>query len=119
MGLGRTEDSRGYIQDLLEGPIDGVTEIFTKKGSVRGNHVHQQTTQWAYVAYGVLLVAWTEDDGLHTKEYYQGQLVTEQAGIPHAWKALTDCLIVVITRGPRSGDGYENDTQRLAVPLLT
>ncbi len=118
MGLGRTEDKRGYIQDLLEGPIDGVTEIFTREGSVRGNHVHALTTQWAYVVYGILRVAWAEDDGTHVKEYGPHSLITEAAGVPHAWHALTDALVLVITRGPRSADAYESDTTRLKVPLL-
>jgi hypothetical protein len=33
------EDARGVIQDLL-GPVDSVTWITTKKGAIRGNHVH-------------------------------------------------------------------------------
>jgi quercetin dioxygenase-like cupin family protein len=114
----RHEDSRGVIQDLL-GRVDGVTEIFTRAGAVRGNHVHASTVQYTYVVYGLLRIAWTEDDGVHTREVRPCQLVTEPAGIPHAWKALTDCCVLVFTRGPRSGEAYESDTQRLKVPLLT
>lgn len=110
--LGRHEDDRGVIQDLF-GRVDAVTEIFTRAGAVRGNHVHQRTTQWTYVVAGELQVAWTEDDGVHTREARRGELVTEAAGIPHAWKAMTDCTVLVFTRGPRSGTAYEVDTQRL------
>lgn len=113
----RFEDHRGYIQDLLGGPIDGVTEIFTRAGSIRGNHIHRETTQWTYVVYGILKVAWIEDDVLYYKDYGPHSLVTEKAGIPHAWKAMTDCLVLVITRGPRSGANYETDTMRLATPI--
>ncbi len=114
----RFEDERGVIQDLL-GPVDAVTEIFTRAGAVRGNHVHLKTVQYTYVVHGLLLVAWTEDDGVHTREARPCELVTEAAGIPHAWKALADCCVLVFTRGPRSGGAYESDTQRLAVPLLS
>lgn len=116
--LGRHEDARGHIQDLL-GPVDAVTEIYTKAGSVRGNHIHQHTTQYTYVCWGDLRAAWIEDDGVHEKTYGPGSLITEQAGIPHAWKAETDCVCLVFTRGPRSGEAYETDTTRLAVPILT
>jgi quercetin dioxygenase-like cupin family protein len=112
------EDHRGRIHDLL-GPVDAVTEIFTRAGSVRGNHIHQRTVQYTYVCYGSLTAAWTEDDGVHQKTYGPGSLITEAAGIPHAWKAESDCMVLVFTRGPRSGDAYETDTQRLEVPILT
>lgn len=114
----RFEDARGVIQDILPGPIDAVTEIFTKKGSVRGNHIHLKTTQWTYIAWGSLKVAWVEDDGVHEKTYGPGSLITESAGIPHAWKALEDTLVLVFTRGPRSGEAYESDTKRLERPIL-
>jgi quercetin dioxygenase-like cupin family protein len=114
----RHEDDRGVIQDLLEN-IDAITEIRTRRGSVRGNHVHLQTTQWTYIVSGLMQVAWTEDDGVHMQVRGPGELVTEQAGIPHAWKALEDTVVLVFTRGPRSAAAYESDTQRLAVPILT
>ncbi len=116
--LGRHEDSRGIIQDLFTGQLDGVTEIITKAGAVRGNHVHAHTTQWTLVRSGRLLVA--TDDGkvrLH-REYGPGEMAEEAPGIAHAWKALEDTRVLVFTRGPRSGAAYESDTQRLERPLL-
>lgn len=113
----RFEDERGIIQDLL-GSIDAVTEIFTKAGAIRGNHVHHETTQWAYIAWGKMLFASVQDDGLHEDIYGPGKLVIEPAGIPHAWRALEDTLVLVFTKGPRSGEAYESDTTRLDVPLI-
>ena len=114
----RYEDKRGVIQDLLGG-IDAVTEIRTVAGAIRGNHVHQLTTQWTYVVSGVMQFAWLEDDGIHHAVYEDGALVTEHAGVPHAWKAVTDTVVLVFTKGPRSGEAYESDTTRLEVPILT
>ena len=111
-GRERFEDERGIIQDLLEN-IDAVTEIWTRAGAIRGNHVHLLTTQWTYVVSGVMTFAWTEDDGVHTREATAGELICEPAGIPHAWKAQTNCEVLVFTRGPRSGAAYEEDTTRL------
>jgi quercetin dioxygenase-like cupin family protein len=109
----RFEDDRGIIQDLL-GPIDSVTRIFTKKGAVRGNHIHERTEQWTFVVDGRLLSV----RGAIEKEIGPGRLLHEPAGIPHAWKALEDTDCLVFTRGPRSGENYESDTQRLVLPLL-
>lgn len=114
----RFEDHRGHIQDLL-GPVDAVTEIRTLAGAVRGNHVHRWTTQYTYVVSGSLLTAWIEDDGVHEKTYGPGSLITEAAGVPHAWRAEQDTLCLVFTKGPRSGEAYESDTQRLEVPILS
>lgn len=114
----RYEDERGVIQDLL-GQVDAVTEITTVAGAIRGNHVHQQTTQWTYIVSGRMLMAWIGDDCKpHTREAKAGDLITEAPGIPHAWKALEDTRVLVFTRGPRSGEAYESDTIRLEVPIL-
>jgi quercetin dioxygenase-like cupin family protein len=113
----RFEDERGVIQDLF-GPVDGVTEIFTKAGAVRGNHTHNETTQWAYVVSGRLLVVSEKDGFRHRREYGPGDIAVDPPGIPHAWKAVTDTTVLVFTKGPRSGEAYESDTQRLKVPLL-
>jgi quercetin dioxygenase-like cupin family protein len=115
----RFEDHRGVIQDLITRRVDSVTEIFTRAGAVRGNHRHDFTTQWVYVVYGKMLFVTLEDDGRHERtEGNSGKLITEHAGIPHAWRAIEDTLVLVFTRGPRAGENYEADTQRLAVPLL-
>lgn len=113
--LGRHEDDRGVIQDLLAGPLDMVTQIDTRFGHVRGNHVHQETAQWTYVVSGRLLVAWQgpDGDGPHQAIYPAGSLVVEEPGIPHAWQAVEDTRVLVFTRGPRAGMNYESDTQRL------
>ena len=117
MAEGRFEDGRGVIEDLL-GKVDAVTRIFTVAGAVRGNHVHKRTVQWTYVVSGRMLFA-TGYPIAAQQEAGPGELVTEPAGVPHAWKALEDTVVLVFTRGPRSGSAYETDTSRLEVPLLT
>lgn len=114
----RFEDERGVILDLL-GPVDAITRISTRKGAIRGNHVHHRTTQWTYVVSGRLLVRWDGPGGQTDRVVMPDEMVTEEAGIPHAWKALENAVVLVFTKGPRSGEAYETDTVRLDVPLLT
>lgn len=114
----RYVDERGVIQDLL-GPVDAVTQIWTRAGCVRGNHVHEATAQWTFVVSGRMTFAWAEGAAVRTREAGPGVLIEEKAGVPHAWKAVEDTLVLVFTRGPRSGEGYEEDTARLKVPILT
>lgn len=117
--MGSFRDERGTITDLLEGPIDCVTRIDTRAGAIRGNHFHASSHQWAYVVSGTLTVATVEDDGVHERLYYPGDISHEPPGLRHAWRAMTDCTVLVFTRGPRSGEAYESDTTRLEVPILT
>lgn len=114
----RHEDERGIIQDLLVGPIDSVTHIFTKKDAIRGNHQHKHTTQWTYVVSGRLLVVTMQADVRYERVHKPGDIGCEPPGVPHAWQALEDTEVLVFTRGPRAGSEYENDTQRLERPLL-
>lgn len=110
-------DHRGVIRDLL-GPVDAVTEIFTRGGAVRGNHIHANTVQFTYVCWGRLLMVQAINGELIEREYGHGMTAPEERGIPHAWKALEDTLVLVFTKGPRSGEAYETDTIRLEEPLL-
>jgi len=121
------KDARGTIQDLpIPGPVDAVTYIFTRAGAIRGNHVHKRTIQWTYVMTGRLLVAtrpFTHGGSSRVPPretvYDPGMIALEEPGIAHAWKAIADTEVLVFTRGPRSGEAYESDTERLEVPLLT
>jgi quercetin dioxygenase-like cupin family protein len=115
----RYEDDRGVIQDLLVQPLDSVTEIRTVRGAVRGNHTHQQTVQYTYVVSGRLRVATSDGGPTELAEYGPGEMFCDAPGVAHAWQALADTTVLVFTRGPRSGEAYESDTQRLAVPILS
>ena len=122
--LGRHEDARGVIQDLLVTSLDGVTEIRTFKDAIRGNHYHKATTQWTYVVSGRLLIITQRlmDDGTRlTREqcvYGPGEVACEGPGVIHAWQALEDTTVLVFSRGPRTGEAYEDDTFRLPGALL-
>jgi quercetin dioxygenase-like cupin family protein len=109
----RFEDERGVIEDLLD-EIDAVTWISTKQGAVRGNHIHHFTTQWVFIVSGCMRIKTpTTDD-----QYWTGSLIEEKPGIPHAWQAVEDTQVLVFTRGPRSGENYESDTERLEEKLI-
>lgn len=115
-------DERGTIHDLLAA-VDAVTEIWTVKGAVRGNHVHAETVQWTYIVSGRLLVATQRprQRGMHPvrrEECGPRDLICDEPGVAHAWEALEDTLVLVFTKGPRSGENYETDTVRLVKPLL-
>jgi len=115
------EDDRGTIKDILaREPIDSITVIESKSGVVRGNHFHKDTIQWVYVAYG-RLQSLTQKEGEPVVEQVlgRGDLLKADPMEKHSLTALEDTEFFVFTRGPRSGESYEDDTYRLDSPLQT
>jgi dTDP-4-dehydrorhamnose 3,5-epimerase-like enzyme len=114
-----SQDDRGSIVDILiHEPFDAATIIHSRRGAVRGNHLHKDTIQWMYVLTGrVLVAAQREGAPVEEREVGVGELVRHDPLEAHSVTALDDSSFIVLTRGPRSGDNYESDTFRLETPL--
>ena len=113
------EDERGSITDILrQEPIDYITIITSKKGALRGNHVHKETVQYVYVMEGKLkALSQMPDEPVRTTVLETGDLIVNVPNEGHAFEALEDTTFLVLTRGPRGGENYEDDTFRLETPL--
>ncbi len=113
------EDERGAITDILrQEPIDYVTVITSKKGALRGNHVHKETVQYVYVMDGRLkALSQMPGEPVRTAVLSKGDLIVNMPQEGHAFEALEDTTFLVLTRGPRGGENYEDDTFRLETPL--
>ncbi len=114
------KDKRGVIMDLLEKKtINAITLITQKKGVVRGNHYHKKTIQWNYLLKGKLELFTKKKNKKQRKiVILEGDLVETSKNESHAIRALKDSKFLVFTQGPRGGKEYENDTFRLAKPLI-
>ena len=113
------EDDRGTIKDvLIRQPIDAITIIRSKKGVVRGNHFHKDTTQWVYAQSGQLRSLTQKDNEPVVEQIVNpGDLLVAEPWEKHVLVAIEDSEFFVFTRGPRGGDSYEDDTFRLETPL--
>lgn len=114
-------DARGNITDLIsDDEINAVTLITFVKGAVRANHYHERTIQWNYVISGEILIV-TQTPGKEKTERVlkAGEFVVTRQNERHALKGLTDAEVLILTKGPRAGTQYENDTFRLSEPLIT
>lgn len=113
------EDERGTIADILRREaIDSVTLITSKKGALRGNHYHKETIQYVYVMEGRLKVlSQMPGEPVQTAVLEKGDLIVNVAHERHAFLALEDCEFLVLTKGPRGGKNYEDDTYRLDAPI--
>ena len=113
-------DERGTISDLISGEeIEHATIIFSRKGAIRGNHYHKQTTQYLYILSGsIRCVCQHIDGGPIEFEASGGDLLINYPDEAHAFEALEDTTWLVLTHGPRGGKDYEKDTYRLSKPLI-
>lgn len=112
-------DARGAIIDILAGvKIDAVTYLTSKKGAVRGNHFHMKTIQYTYLISGRMRYLTKSAAGRVSRRVLRpGDLVESPPGETHTFVALEDCALLSLSRGPRQGAGFEDDTYRLAEPL--
>ncbi len=113
------DDARGSIADILEDEIiEHVSILTTRRGSVRGNHLHRETHQWLYITSGALRFVTSLDGATQTGVVRAGDVLMTGPDESHAIEALEDTTMVVMTRGPRGGREYESDTYRLDAPLI-
>lgn len=113
-------DQRGEIIDLLENEsINAITIVTFRRGAVRGNHFHKQTTQWNYVMEGrIRLVSRSPDGPIEEIMLGPGDFAATGPNVAHALVGVEDSKVMVFTKGPRGGKEYESDTFRLEVPLV-
>lgn len=114
-------DERGKIIDLIENDdVNAITVVTFRKGAVRGNHYHKQTTQWNYLMRGkIKLVTQVPGEQVVETIMEPGDLIVTYSNDRHALAALEESEVMVFTKGPRGGKEYESDTFRLDVPLIT
>ena len=114
-------DSRGTITDLIsDDEVNAVTLITFSKGAVRANHYHERTIQWNYVLSGQILLVTQMPDGERVEKVLnKGAFAVTRENERHALQGLTESEVLILTKGPRAGTKYENDTFRLAEPLIS
>ena len=114
-------DARGSITDLIsDDEVNAVTLITFAKGAVRANHYHERTIQWNYVLSGeILLVTQMLGAERVEKVLKKGDFAVTRENERHALQGVTDAEVLILTKGPRAGSQYENDTFRLAEPLIS
>lgn len=113
-------DERGIITDLIsDDEINAITLITFAKNAVRANHYHEHTIQWNYVVKGeILLVTQFPGGDKEERVLRAGEFAVTREKERHAIKGITEAEVLILTKGPRAGTQYENDTFRLTEPLI-
>jgi dTDP-4-dehydrorhamnose 3,5-epimerase len=114
------KDKRGLIQDIfIGGKFDHATYIFMKRGGIRGNHYHKKTVQYMFVIEGKVEYYYSGIGEKAKKVVLKpGDFIETPAFECHAVRPVKDTKVLVLARGPRGGDGYEDDTYRLEIPIV-
>lgn len=109
------KDDRGVITDILQHtPVDSVTIITCIKGAIRANHYHKESVQYSYVLSGKMLAYTQMPDGpLESRTLAEGDMLESPVLERHALHAIEDSTLLIVTRGPRGGKNYEDDTYRV------
>lgn len=105
-------DHRGYITNLLEADIKHVSMIFSKKGSVRGNHYHKKDTQYIYLVSGMYESKSKDvqqsNSGVETIVVESGDLVITPPLVAHKMTFLEDSIQIALYTVPRDKLGYSD-----------
>lgn len=113
------EDDRGTITDIfVREPKEHATIIFSKKGAVRGNHLHKISKQHDFIVSGALETYMQKPgepvEKIVLKPY---DFASWEEGEAHEFIALEDTVFITFVDGLRGGEDYEKDTYRLDRPL--
>jgi quercetin dioxygenase-like cupin family protein len=111
------EDKRGTIVDIFyKNNIEHVSYVTTKKGSIRGNHYHPNTTQYILFLNGSAKYWYKPKDGTNKAKFVKcskGDIVMSPPNEIHAVEFLDDTDFIEFLKGKRGGKDYESDTIRV------
>lgn len=106
-------DTRGEIHNLFEGELGHVAMITSKKGSVRGNHYHQEDVQYIYLisgAYESHCVDTREPKKRQVLKAAPGDIIKSPPYVAHAQKFTEDSVFLAFSTRQREIGKYEEDT---------
>lgn len=106
------EDTRGYIQTLVDGGVHSVQIITSNAFTVRANHYHKQDSHYMYVISGRMRYLYRPVGSSEAPLWLnveQGQLVFTPPMVEHAVEFLEDTILINITSQPRGQTDYESD----------
>ena len=110
------EDDRGSISDILQQvTVDCVTLITIKKDAIRGNHYHKDSIQYSYVLSGEVS-AYTQipNEKVEKAVLKAGDMLESPVMEMHSLHGINDnSVLLILTKGPRGGGQYEEDTFRV------
>ena len=114
------KDRRGTIMDIfVKKPYEHCVIIYSNKGAVRGSHFHKYSEQSDFMIFGKMMAYCRKPGSKKIEKFviHPNDFTTWEKGEAHEFIALEKCAFLSFVNGPRGGDQYESDTNRLKIPL--
>jgi hypothetical protein len=111
-------DPRGYIQTLVNYPINNVALIASTKGSVRSNHYHRADWHYMYMISGSAYYYYRPTGSSERPKrilFDKGELVYTGPMEDHTTVFLEDSVLLAMSGRPRDQETYEGDVVRVAL----
>ncbi len=110
------KDERGEIINVLLTPITSVARIFSKRGTVRANHLHQTDWHYALVERGKVLYFERPEGSTDVPDpvsYGEGKMFFTRPGVEHAMLFADDTVIYTFAKNVRTKENHEADLKRV------
>ena len=108
-------DPRGYIQTLVNCPIQNVALITSKKGTIRSNHYHRADWHYMYMIQGSAYYYYRPTGSGESPKrilFDEGDLVYTGPMEDHTTVFLEDSILIAMSGNPRDQATYEKDVVR-------
>lgn len=107
-------DARGSITDLLNCKLGHVGLITSKKGSVRGCHMHKKSKQFTFVLSGRFRVDLAKKPGVRARRVIlaKNTMIAIDPWVIHRFQALAAGVLVDMISTSRRDNLYEKDVFR-------
>jgi len=104
---------------FVKEPYEHTVIVYSKKGSVRGNHFHKKSQQSDFMLWGTMEAYSRKQRSKKIERFVvkPNDVTYWDKGEVHEFIALEDCAFLSFVNGPRGGNNYEKDTFRLNIPL--
>ena len=106
------EDVRGTIVDVLNGlVVRHVSSLWTRGGSVRGNHYHLKKDQWLYMVQGeaLALLRDTRTGAIREGRIVEGDVLHIPRLVTHAFRFPVDSHAIEMASEPFDPDDLIRD----------
>lgn len=116
----RYENAAGWILNLAEKPVGGVSVIFSNAGSSRSHHFHREDSHELFVVSGEMLYLERPVGSKEKPDFRvisEGQMVRTGPNVEHSTYFTVDTIMVSLSDRPRDHASHESDLVRLDAPL--
>lgn len=103
------EDERGHLVQLVHSGYQQVNVVFSRRNSVRGDHMHKENKELFYVISGAFTLKVQKGEHMETYKFHGGDFFEIQPFVMHSFQYVEDTLLVsMYSKGVELPDGNKD-----------